>query len=294
METMHLPVELLETFVKVAETKNFTAAGKRIHRSQSAVSMQMKRLTEIVGSPLFDVNGKRIRLSPKGELLLDHARKIIKAHETAATAITRSELKGKVRFGATEDYASLFVPGILAGFAREYPDIRVDVICRPSVKLYSDLLQDKLDLALCTAIDAGGEAVLAEPVVWVTGMDEQALAQGSVPLAVYGHDCIYRKWAMEALERISRPFHIAYMSPSISGILAAVRSGLAVAPVGLSVVPEDARIVNEQEGFPVLPQAVISLHKKTDSANPLVEKLAVHVRASVGAVPGESIEAGRN
>ncbi|MFO7752144.1 MAG: LysR family transcriptional regulator, partial [Desulfobacteraceae bacterium] len=159
---MHLPVELLETFVKVAETKNFTAAGKRIHRSQSAVSMQMKRLTEIVGSPLFDINGKRIRLSPMGELLLDHARKILKAHETAATAITRSELKGKVRFGATEDYASLFVPDILAGFAEEYPDIRVDVICMPSVQLYSDLLQDKLDLALCTALDAGGEEVCAE------------------------------------------------------------------------------------------------------------------------------------
>ncbi len=288
---MHLPVELLETFVKVAETKNFTAAGKRIHRSQSAVSMQMKRLAEIVGSPLFDINGKRIRLSPIGELLLDHSRKILKAHETAATAITRSELKGKIRFGATEDYASLFVPDILAGFAEEYPDIRVDVICMPSVQLYSDLLQDKLDLVLCTALDAGGEEVCAEPVVWVTGMDEETLAQGSVPLAVYGHDCIYRKWAVQALEKISRPFHIAYMSPSISGILAAVRSGLAVAPVGLNSVPRDARIVGSREGFPSLPEALISLHKKEESDNPLVDKLAVHVRASVGHGPRESIEA---
>ncbi|MCF8045446.1 MAG: LysR family transcriptional regulator [Desulfarculaceae bacterium] len=290
---MHLPVELLETFVTVAETKNFTTAGKRINRSQSAVSMQMKRLTEIVGSPLFDSNGKRIRLSPMGELLLDHARKILKAHETAATAITRSELKGKVRFGATEDYASLFVPDILAGFAEEYPDIRVDVICMPSVQLYADLLQDKLDLALCTALDAVGEEVLAEPVVWVTGMDEDALAQGSVPLAVYGHDCMYRKWAVQALERIGRPFHIAYMSPSISGILAAVRSGLAVAPVGLNSVPRYARIVKSREGFPGLPEASISLHKKADSDNPLVEKLAVHVRASVGHGSCESVEADR-
>mgnify|MGYP006281513237 CR=1 FL=1 len=293
MAMMHLPVELLETFVTVAETKNFTAAGKRIHRSQSAVSMQMKRLTEIVGSPLFDGNGRRIRLSPMGELLLDHARKILKAHETAATAITRSELKGRIRFGAPEDYASLFVPDILAGFAQEYPDIRVDVICLPSVQLYADLLQDKLDLALCTALNAGGEEIRSEPIVWVTGMEEEALAQGSVPLAVYGHDCIYRKWAVKALEKIGRPFHIAYMSPSISGILAAVRSGLAVAPVGLSVVPADARILERREGFPSLPHAAISLHEKMDSPDPLVDKLAVHVRSSVGQGRRESVETGR-
>ena len=286
---MHLSIDLLQTFSVVAETRNFTAAGRRVHRSQSAVSMQMKRLAEAVGHPLFDIEGKRIQLNPMGDLLLEHAHRILKAHEAAVTAIGHATLKGRLRFGAPEDYASLFVPRILAGFAKEHPDIRVDVICRPSDQLYSELLRGNLDLVICTALDAGGENLCNEPVVWVTEQDGRALSGASVPLAVYGHNCIYRKWAIEALENIRRPFHIAYMSPSIFGILAAVRSGLAVAPVGLSVVTDDIRIVGPEDGFPELPKADIRLHKAVNSKNILIEKLAGHVRTSfnIGAdIPG--------
>lgn len=101
--------------------------GRQIYRSQSAVSMQIKRLTEIVGKPLIEMEGKKIHLSPLGELVLEHAQKILKVHDAAMTAISQSELKGRVRLGAPEDYCSLFVPQILAGFARDYPDIRVDL-----------------------------------------------------------------------------------------------------------------------------------------------------------------------
>ncbi len=154
---MHIPIDLLNTFVVLTETRNFTLAGKRIHKSQSAVSMQIKRLTETVGKPLIEMEGKKVRLSPMGELVLEHAQKILSVHDAAMTAINKLELKGRVRLGAPEDYCSLFVPQILAGFAWDYPDIRVDVICRPSAQLYGDLLQGKLDLAICTALDVDGE-----------------------------------------------------------------------------------------------------------------------------------------
>lgn len=277
---MHIPIDLLKTFVVVAETRNFTLAGKQIHRSQSAVSMQIKRLTETVGKPLIEMEGKQVRLSPLGELVLEHAQKILKVHDVAMTAISQSELKGRVRLGAPEDYCSLFVPQILAGFARDYPDIRVDVVCRPSAQLYGDLLQGKLDLAICTALDVNGEKIFQEPVVWVTRNKTAILEKDSLPLAVYSHDCIYRKWATEALEEINRPFHVAYMSPSISGILAAVRSGLAVAPVGLSVAGEGTRIIGPDDGFPVLPIADVCLYGTGEVKNPLVNNLAIHVRES--------------
>jgi DNA-binding transcriptional LysR family regulator len=278
---MQFPVDLLQTFVVLEKTKNFTAAGKQIHRSQSAVSMQIKRLTEIVGSPLLDTAGKRIFLTPMGELVLEHAKKILKAHEAAAIAISRTGLKGKIRFGAPEDYASMFIPRILAGFAQEYPDIRVDVHCLPSRQLYFHLLENKLDLAICTALDMEGEEELCrEPVVWITKMDAGSLASGSVPLAVYGHDCIYRRWAIEALETKTRSFHIAYMSPSIAGILAAVRSSLAVAPVGRHVVPDDVRIIGPAEGFPSLPVAGVCLHRAANARDVIIHKLAAHVRNS--------------
>jgi DNA-binding transcriptional LysR family regulator len=242
--------------------------------------MQIKRLTEIVGKTLIEMEGKKIHLSPMGELVLEHAQKILKVHAAAMTAISQSELKGRVRLGAPEDYCSLFVPQILAGFARDCPDIRVDVICWPSTQLHDDLLQGNLDLAICTALDVDGEKIFQEPVVWVTSNKTDVLEKDSLPLAVYNHDCIYRKWATEALEKINRPFHVAYMSPSISGILATVRSGLAVAPVGLSVVTDDIRIIGPDEGLPVLPMADICLLSVEGLNNPLVHNLAIHVRES--------------
>jgi DNA-binding transcriptional LysR family regulator len=287
---MHIPIDLLKTFVVVAETRNFTLAGKQIYRSQSAVSMQIKRLTEIVGKPLIEMEGKKIHLSPIGELVLEHAQKILNVHAAAMTAISQSELKGRVRLGAPEDYCSLFVPQILAGFARDCPDIRVDVICWPSTQLYDDLLQGNLDLAICTALDVDGERIFQEPVVWVTNNKTGILEKESLPLAVYNHDCIYRKWATEALEKINRPFHVAYMSPSISGILATVRSGLAVAPVGLSVVADDIRIIGPDDGLPVLPMADICLHSAEGSNNSLVQNLAIHVRESFYSRKMHSIE----
>lgn len=277
---MHIPIDLLNTFVVLAETRNFTLAGKRIHKSQSAVSMQIKRLTETVGKPLIEMEGKQVLLSPMGELVLEQAKKILSVHDAAMAAINQSELKGRVRLGAPEDYCSLFVPQILAGFALDYPDIRVDVICRPSAQLYGDLLQGKLDLAVCTALNVDGEKIFQEPVVWVTRDKTALLEKYSLPLAVYSHDCLYRKWAMEALEKINRPFHVAYMSPSISGILAAVRSGLAVAPMALSVVDADVQIIGPEDGFPVLPIADVCLYGTGDLRNPLVANLATHVRES--------------
>ncbi len=280
---MHIPIDLLNTFVVVAETRNFTVAGKQIHRSQSAVSMQIKRLTETVGKPLIEMEGKQVRLSPIGELVLEHALRILKVHDAAMTAINQSELKGRVRLGAPEDYCSLFVPQILAGFSRDYPDIRVDVICWPSAQLYTDLLQGKLDLAICTALDVTGEKIFQEPVVWVAKNKTDILKKDSLPLAVYSHDCLYRKWATQALEQINRPFHVAYMSPSISGILAAVRSGLAVAPVAMSVAGKDMRILGPEDGFPVLPTADVCLYGTGNVRNPLVDNLEIHVRKSFGA-----------
>ena len=276
--SMHIPIDLLRTFMVVAETRNYTQTGRKISKSQSAVSMQIKRLTEIVGKPLIEMNGKQIRLSPMGELLLEHAQKIIRAHAAAMTAINQSELRGRVRLGAPEDYCSHFVPQILAGFARDYPDIRVDVICRSSPELYGDLIQGNLDLAVCTALGVEGEKIFQESIAWVTCGDLAILEKASLPLAVYSHNCLYRKWAMEALEKINRPFHVAYMSPSISGILAAVRSGLAVAPVAMSVAGKEVQIIGPEHGFPALPAANVCLYGTSGLTNPLVENLAIHVR----------------
>ena len=276
---MQLPIDLLQTFVIVADTRNFTQAGNKIFRSQSAVSQQMKRLTGIIGEALFETEGKRISLTPMGELVLEHAHNILRAHEAAALVIRRSQLKGKVRFGMPEHYSALYLPEILAGFSPEFPDIRVDVICRSSRDLYSDLMDGRLDLIVSSDLETGGETIQKEPVIWA-GSPGLPRTGASLPLAVYDELCTYRAWAISALETLGRPYHIAYMSPSIAGILGAVRAGLAVAPIGQSALPGDLRQLDEKEGFPALPSARISMHKLRSAKKELIDKLAVHVRRS--------------
>ncbi len=277
---MHIPIELLHTFSIVAKTRNFTLTGKKIHRSQSAVSVQIRRLTEIVGKPLIEMEGKKVHLSPIGELVLEHAHKILAVHDSAMTAISQSELKGKVRLGAPEDYCSVLLPQVLSGFAKDHSDVRVDVVCRTSSQLHNDFLLGKLDMVICTELDVPGETLFQEPVVWVMkkgGSD--ILQEKSLPLAVYNPGCVYRKWATTALEEITRPFHIAYMSPSISGILASVRAGLAVAPVAQSVVEWNDWIV-EVADLPALPTANVRLYGCEKSQNSILENLASRVRES--------------
>lgn len=279
MVSMQLPIDLLQTFVVVADTRNFTRAGNKIFRSQSAVSQQMKRLTGIIGEALFKTEGKRISLTPMGELVLEHAQNILRAHDTASLAIRRSQLKGKVCFGMPEHYSARYIPEILAGFSLEFPDIRVDVICRSSRDLYSDLIAGRLDLMVSSDLETGGETIGKEPVIWA-GSSGMPRTSDSLPLAVYDEHCTYRAWALSALEALGRPFHIAYMSPSIAGILGAVRAGLAVAPIALSALPGDLRQLDETEGFPVLPSARISMHKTGSAKKVLIDKLAVYVRRS--------------
>lgn len=281
---MHIPIELLQTFSVLAETRNFTQTGKKIHRSQSAVSVQIKRLTEIVGKPLLEMEGKKVCLPPLGELVLEHAHKILNVHETAMATISQSKLKGRVRLGAPEDYCSIFLPQILSGFARDYNDIRVDVISRTSSQLHGALLHGELDLAICTELDVPGETIFKEPVVWIMKNGNcDILRKRSLPLAVYNDGCAYRKWATTTLDEMGRPYHIAYMSPSISGILASVRTGLAVAPVALSVVGQDDRIISPEDGLPALPTANVCLYGFGKLQNPLIESLAAHVREAFSA-----------
>lgn len=278
---MDLSFDLLKTFLAVVDTESFTMAGRQVHLTQSAVSMQIKRLTEIVGRPLFHIQGKNISLSVTGELLVGHAKKILQAREEALTALSQPDLTGKIRLGSPEDYTSLFLPRILAGFAKMYPNVQFVLTCEPTPSLMTLLNKGKLDIGIFTAADTnGGEQIHLEPVVWVASQDDMALDRDPLPLALYNYDCIYRQWAENALSQIGRNYYAAFLSPSIFGILAAVRSGLAVAPVGRSIVPSDLRIVGKAQGLPDLPQADVTLHRSSQGDTLLVDCLAEQIETA--------------
>jgi DNA-binding transcriptional LysR family regulator len=257
---LQLQIDLLKTFVAVATTGGFTRAGERINRSQSAVSMQIKRLEETVGKALFERVGKTVRLTTTGDLLMGHARRILKAHNEAVTVLSRPALSGRVRFGSPEHYTTGVLPTLLARFAAAYPDVQVEMQCENSALIKAGIEAGRLDVGLCTQIHAGGQVIHHDPVVWAAASDFLIDTSKPLPLAVFETDCIFRTWALTALEQANIDHRLVYVSHSLSGILDAVRAGLAVAPIVQSNLPADLVRIGMESGLPVLPISDIVLH----------------------------------
>lgn len=274
---MNLQIDSLRTFIAVADTKGFTKAGFQVNRSQSAVSMQIKRLEDEVGEPLFERIGKTVKLTTEGNLLISHARRIVKEHDEAVMALSRPALKGFIRFGSPEHYTAGILPKLLARFASSFPDVLVEMRCENSDKIKEAVDKGELDIGLCTQISVGGQVIHHDPVVWVAEPGFFFQKNTSLSLCVFEEDCIFRNWAIEALEKVGIKYRIVYVSRSISGILDAVRAGLGLAPVVQSNVTSDLKIVGIEEGLPVLPVSNIVLHKVTKTPSEIIECFANHL-----------------
>ena len=282
-----LEPELLRSFVAIAETGSFTAAARRVSRTQSAVSMQIKRLEETLGRELFSRDGRTVELTPDGEVLLGHARRILAVHREALAAFDRDALAGEVTIGAPDDYASTFLPRILARFGRTHPRVQVNVVCRPSCELLPCLAQASVDLALVTQGNGeeGGVLVHREPVVWLTSARHSVHAEDPLPLAVFDQHCCFRRAAVERLGRVGRRHRIAYVSASIAGIYAALDAGLAVSMLLRSNLRPGLRTLTEAEGFPTLPDAGIMLLRARQDPDPLFDRLEEHILESFRVAP---------
>ena len=145
-----IDVDQLRTFIAIVETGSFTKAAEVVHKTQSAVSMQMKRLEERLGKPIFARDGRASKLTEDGERLLDYARRIIKLNVEALAAFNDKELSGRVRLGLPDDYADRYLPEIMARFSRAYPGVELTVLCQPSVDLVELTDSNELDLAIIT------------------------------------------------------------------------------------------------------------------------------------------------
>lgn len=271
---MELPIDLLQTFSSIAETGSFTRAGESQHITQSAVSMQMKRLEEIVGHPLFQKSGRSFHLTPAGETLLGHALVILKAHNEAVAVFARPEMFGRIRFGCAEEYAFRFLHTVLADFRKVFPRIRVDLFSADSPDLEQMLIREELDLCLLGIQSEGGRVIHREPLVWATSCQGTAHMEDPVPLALYHEGCICREWAQEILRQAGKPFWVAFVCQSISSILAAVKAGLAVAPISAGVLDDSLRSLGPDNGFPLLPFSKLSLHESPRADKDLVSCFA--------------------
>ncbi len=272
-----IDTELLRTFVAIADNGGFTRAAKMVNRTQSAVSMQMKRLEEdVLQRSLFARDGRQIRLTAEGQVLLGFARRILKLHGEVFNTLREPHMIGAVRIGTPDDYVMRFLPGILSRFAQAYPLVQVDVHCESSLQL---LQRQDLDLTIVTREPGKeiGQLLRQERFVWAEANGFTPHEQNPIPLAMFNTDCFCRDWACNALTSLDRPYRIAYTSPSLSAIMAVVSAGLAVTAQLQSLITADMRILGEAEGLCELPVANIMLLRNASSQGPITECLAEHI-----------------
>jgi DNA-binding transcriptional LysR family regulator len=271
-----LDLDLLRSFVSVVDAGGFTRAGERVHRTQSTVSQQIRRLEDTFGRPLLHRNGKHATPTEEGERLLSYARRILALAEEARDVVARPASDGIVRLGIPEDFAANRLAKVLSKFARSRPGLRLDVRCDLSVKLRSDLEHGELDLALMKrdAGETGAIAVWPEKLNWVTSRTHPIdPGRDSVPLAVFPQGCLYRNRAVHALETAGRAWHIAYTSPNFAGIQAAVSAGLGVSILPQAAMLADHRALAPKDGFPTITNTELALVAAPD-ASPATRRLA--------------------
>jgi DNA-binding transcriptional LysR family regulator len=272
-------LELLRSFVSVVDAGGFTRAGERVHRTQSTVSQQIKRLEEDVGQPLLDRSGKDVTPTEAGERLLSYARRLLSLAEEARDVMARPGSEGAIRLGIPEDFAAYRLTELLAAFSRSHPGLRLDVRADQSVYLRRDLERGELDLALLKrgAHEKGGIASWPERVHWVTSKSHPIDPKMSpVPLIGFPAGCLYRTGAIHAIESAGRAWYMAYTSSSLPGIQAAVAAGL-----GLSILSEMAiqpahRVLTAKDGFAPIDKTEVAL-VASPNASPATLRLADHL-----------------
>jgi DNA-binding transcriptional LysR family regulator len=275
-----LDIDLLRSFAGVAETGALSRAAVRIGRSQAALSMQMKRLEDLVGQPLLKRTGRGVTLTVQGERLLIHARRILSAHDEAVAELSGGSLSGTIRFGCPDDYAQAFLPALLRGFAQRNPAAAIEVICAATPRLHAQFERGGLDLALVSVPFATERASLRrEELVWVAARDQVAIDTETVPLALGDPDTLDHQAALAALTRAGRAYRIAYASGSLSGLLAVARSGQAIAVMTRCAVPADLRILPPTRALPALARIGVAIRFDERHASPLTRAFAGHVTA---------------
>lgn len=285
---LELDSELLRTFIAIIDTGSFTSAANVVHRTQSAVSMQMKRLEEVTGSAMFTRDGRNVRLTEQGQTLQRYARRILKMHAEALSAIKQTEYNGKVTLGIPDDYIESFLPLFLSKFYKDYPFVEVNVVCLGTVALREMLDKNELDLAIMSSQShsvASQEVLLRrEPIVWVISKNSIAHEESPLPLALFGSPCIFRDWAIEALDNIERAHRLAYSSQNLSGLLAYVRAGIGVTVLAESSVSNEFRILDQQDSFPELPEVSLVLARAPANTSVLIDKVEEEIIRSFGGV----------
>lgn len=283
---MSIPLEseLLRTFLAVADAGNLTRAADTVRRTQSAVSMQLKRLEELIGLPLFERHSRGVVLTAHGRRLVDNARRIVALLDHTAAAMRQPALGGSVRIGVSEEYINSTLPRALGAFAAIHPDVEITVHQGTSMSNLAALEAGEIDIAV--VFEPGGksrnEVLMIDPTVWVTSSQHPIHERQPLPIATYTY--VEGGWcddlAMRNLKQRKIESRIAFVSRTTSGLIAAVISGLAVAPLSRSVIPPGCRELTESDGFGIIDLSKVVLRTRADKRSQAVDAMADAIRGA--------------
>lgn len=295
-------LDLLRSFMAIADSGGFSRAAERIGRTQSTISLQIKRLESGLGQILFQREsgrGGRTVLTPQGEILLTYARQILHISDEARSRLMEPEVDGVVRLGTPEDFATAHLADVLARFARAHPRVALAVNCDFTVNLLDGFSKGHYDLVLFKralqpepmpdGAQVGGTGVWREALVWVAAARLVLSDAGPLPLVLAPAPDIYRRNALAALDAAGRTWRIILTSPSLAGLQAAVRAGLGVTVLPREMVPPDLAVLGEAaHRLPALPETEIVLYRAPGIASPAATRLADHIVQSLEAAASGS------
>lgn len=279
---MALPLDsdLLRTFLAVAETGNVTRAAEHVGRTQSAISMQVKRLEEGVGEALFERGPRGVVLTRRGDQLLPYARRIVGLMEEAGVALASRPLEGPVRLGVPEEYASKILPRALAAFAERHPAVEVTVRSETSPRQLAALERGELDLAIVFVPQrqAAEEVLCVDPTVWATSIAHRLERRDPIPIAVFTHSTWCADLAIASLKQHGIRYRIAYTSDTVAGLISVASAGLAIASLSRSTIPSDCRELRSGDGFPPIDSSQVVLRRNPRRSSPAIDSLVETIR----------------
>lgn len=265
MRAINLPTDLLRAFVSVIDLGGYTRAADALGRTQPAISLQMKRLEELLDAKLLSHEGRGLKLTEEGEALAVYARQLLRLNDEAVAKLKGRSARGQIRVGLPTDFSVAFLQDAIAEFTREQAKVTLSITCDLSRRILDLLHADELDIAIALlARDKNPYLVRSweERPIWAVARDVAMNRQAAVPLVTHPEGCEYRRRMTAALRAEGRDWRIAYTTPDIGGLQRAVSSGMGVTALTRKTLLPDMRVLSSRDGFPAMEPIRIGLFYK--------------------------------
>jgi DNA-binding transcriptional LysR family regulator len=280
---LNLDIDQLLAFVTVAQTRSFTKTGSMLNRSQSAISLQVKRLESALDRQLFDRSGRKIHLTDQGERFLPEAERIVDMHDRAVELLSSPSVSGRVRLGCTEEFAATHLANVLGSFQYTHPDVHIEIGVDTSKSLRDGFAVREYDIVLAKVdeTEQSGDTIWCEDIIWVVTDGPTAneiLKRDPIPLLASPVPCLIRHGMISKLDQIGKRWQIVGTSEVNVGLQAAVSAGFGITALPKSAIRGSMRPVTPEWGLPPMPRSEVRLFENPEDGNDAARCMSDHIR----------------